>query len=185
MKSMCMCTYVSVVSSHSVTEQHEVPQADEDKAPHTECGFRVSQLWKSHLRGSPIKATPVLYDVDRDGFSDILVASTTGELWAVHGESGHVIDNWPLLLEGRSFHGSPLLVSVRSILLISSCHCFCLLEYVCVCVCARECVYVCAHACVRVCASPTPSFVLTNALSVFSCVIHSCPPITDECDDSL
>ena len=141
-----MCTCLSVVSSHSVTEQHEVSQADEDKAPHTECGFRVSQLWKSHLRGSPIKATPVLYDVDRDGFSDILVASTTGELWAVHGESGHVIDNWPLLLEGRSFHGSPLLVSVRSTLLISSCHCFCLLEY---CVCVYVCVYASVCMCVR------------------------------------
>ena len=113
----CVCMQMSVFVylwclPPRVTEQHDVPQEDKDKAAHTECGFRLSQLWKSHLRGSPIKSSPILYDVDRDGYSDILVASTTGELWAVHGESGHVIDNWPLLLEGRSFHGSPLLVSM-------------------------------------------------------------------------
>ena len=97
------------------TDQHNSPQGDKDKATSTDCGFRIPLLWKSHLRGSPIKSTPALYDIDRDGYNDILVASTAGELWAIHGESGHVIDNWPLLLEGRSFHGSPLLVSAPTV----------------------------------------------------------------------
>lgn len=111
--SMCVCLCGFYVPR--ATERHDNPQGGEDKDPFTDCGFRIPLMWKSHLRGSPIKSTPTLYDIDRDGYNDILVASTAGELWAIHGESGHVIDNWPLLLEGRSFHGSPLLVSTPAV----------------------------------------------------------------------
>jgi hypothetical protein len=56
-------------------------------------------------------ATPLLVDVDGDGFRDIVAPSSSGEVWAVHGENGHVVDNWPFYVEGRSFFASPLSVS--------------------------------------------------------------------------
>ena len=40
-----------------------------------------------------------------------MVTSYSGELWAVHGESGHIVDNWPFYVEDRAFHASPLVVS--------------------------------------------------------------------------
>jgi hypothetical protein len=46
--------------------------------------------------------------VDGDGFRDIVAPSSSGEVWAVHGENGHVVDNWPFYVEGRSFFASPL-----------------------------------------------------------------------------
>ena len=87
--------------------------AEDTKDQKESCGFTISPVWKASLRGSPITTTPILYDIDMDGYSDIIVATVTGEVWAVHGESGHVIDNWPFYLEGKSFHSSPLLVSGR------------------------------------------------------------------------
>lgn len=67
-------------------------------------------LWSAKLRDSPLTAMPLLFDVDRDGYNDIVVPSFSGEVWAVHGESGHIVDNWPFYLEERAFHASPLLV---------------------------------------------------------------------------
>ena len=41
-----------------------------------------------------------------------MVSSSSGEVWALHGENGHVVDNWPFYLEDRSFFASPLPVSM-------------------------------------------------------------------------
>ena len=41
-----------------------------------------------------------------------MASSFSGEVWAVHGESGHIVDNWPFFVEDRAFHASPLVVSV-------------------------------------------------------------------------
>ncbi len=70
----------------------------------------MKELWSSSLRNSPLTATPLLFDVDGDGYKDIVAPSFSGEVWAVHGESGHVVDNWPFYLDDRGFHASPLVV---------------------------------------------------------------------------
>jgi len=41
-----------------------------------------------------------------------VVPSFSGEVWGVHGENGHIVDNWPFYLEGRSFHSGALVVSL-------------------------------------------------------------------------
>ena len=41
-----------------------------------------------------------------------MASSFSGEVWAAHGESGHIVDNWPFFVEDRAFHASPLVVSV-------------------------------------------------------------------------
>ena len=78
--------------------------------PHR-CDFGLKKLWSSNIRNSPLTATPLLFDVDGDGYKDIVATSYSGELWAVHGESGHIVDNWPFYVEDRAFHASPLVVS--------------------------------------------------------------------------
>lgn len=75
------------------------------------CDFGVRKLWSSQLRENPISAPPLLFDVDGDGYDDIVVPSFSGEVWGVHGENGHIVDNWPFYLEERSFHSGPLVVS--------------------------------------------------------------------------
>ena len=91
---------------------------------YSRCDFGLKVLWSAKLRDSPLTATPLLFDVDGDGYNDIVVPSFSGEVWSVHGESGHIIDNWPFYLEDRAFHASPLVVRV----------CVC----VCVCVCVNR-----------------------------------------------
>jgi len=80
----------------------------------------IQLIWSSTLRTAPFTSSPLLYDLDSDGYNDIIAANVAGEVWAVHGETGHVIDGWPFYLEDRSFHSTPLLV--------------CLCVFVCMCV---------------------------------------------------
>lgn len=68
--------------------------------------------WSSTLKSAPFTGGPLLYDLDGDGYNDIIAANVAGEVWAVHGESGHVIDGWPFFLENRSFHSTPLLYDI-------------------------------------------------------------------------
>lgn len=75
--------------------------------------------WSSTLKSAPFTGGPLLYDLDGDGYNDIIAANVAGEVWAVHGESGHVIDGWPFFLENRSFHSTPLLVSLCACLSVS------------------------------------------------------------------
>ena len=56
-------------------------------------------------------ATPLLIDVDGDSLHDIVAPSYSGEVYAIHGENGHIVDNWPFYLENRAFYASPLGVS--------------------------------------------------------------------------
>ena len=64
------------------------------------------------MRNSPLSATPLFFDVDGDGYGDIVAPSFSGEVWSIHGENGHIVDNWPFYLEERAFHASPLVVSI-------------------------------------------------------------------------
>ena len=73
--------------------------------------FEFSTLWTSSLRNSPLMATPLLIDVDGDSLRDIIAPSYSGEVYAIHGENGHIVDNWPFYLEDRAFYASPLAVS--------------------------------------------------------------------------
>lgn len=75
------------------------------------CNFRIQKLWTSKLRDAPLTASPLLFDIDGDGFDDLLIPSFSGEVWGVHGENGHIVDSWPFYLEERAFHASPLVVS--------------------------------------------------------------------------
>lgn len=54
---------------------------------------------------------PLFFDVDGDGYGDIVAPSFSGEVWSIHGENGHIVDNWPFYLEDRAFHASPIVVS--------------------------------------------------------------------------
>lgn len=54
--------------------------------------------------------TPLLIDIDGDSLRDVVAPSQSGEVWAIHGENGHIVDNWPFYVEGRSFFASPLAV---------------------------------------------------------------------------
>lgn len=68
--------------------------------------------WTSTLKSAPFTLGPLLYDLDSDGYNDIIAANVAGEVWAIHGESGHVIDGWPFFIENKSFHSTPLIVRV-------------------------------------------------------------------------
>lgn len=79
----------------------------------SECDFDVLKLWKTNLRENPITAPPLLFDVDGDHYDDVLVPSFTGEVWGIHGENGHIVDNWPFYLEERAFHSGSLVYDVN------------------------------------------------------------------------
>jgi len=68
----------------------------------------------SKLRDAPLTSSPLLFDIDGDSYDDLVVPSFSGEVWGVHGENGHIVDNWPFYLEDRAFHASPLVVRVKS-----------------------------------------------------------------------
>ena len=85
--------------------------------------------WSSTLRSAPFTSGPLLYDLDGDTYNDIIAANVAGEVWGIHGESGHVIDGWPFFLESKSFHSTPLLVCVS----------------VCCVVCVSVCVFLTGH----------------------------------------
>lgn len=89
------------------------------RVPVCRCEYGLKVLWSAKLRDSPLTATPLLFDVDGDGYNDIVVPSFSGEVWSVHGENGHIVDNWPFYLDDRAFHASPLVVCV--------CLCMCLM----------------------------------------------------------
>lgn len=91
--------------------------------------------WESTLKSAPFTASPLLCDLDGDGYNDIVAANVAGEVWAIHGETGHVIDGWPFFLENQSFHSTPLLVSGCMYMYVYVCTCTC----VCVCVCCTHC----------------------------------------------
>ena len=78
----------------------------------SDCSYGLHVLWTSSLRNAPLTATPLLFDVDGDGYKDIVAPSVSGEVWAVHGENGHIVDNWPFYLEEKAFHASPVVVSL-------------------------------------------------------------------------
>jgi len=92
----------------------------------------IALTWSSTLKSAPFTSGPLLYDLDGDSYNDIVAANVAGEVWAIHGETGHVIDGWPFFVENKSFHTTPLLVS--ECVLCSVCN------YVCVCVCLCVCV---------------------------------------------
>ena len=73
----------------------------------------MKPLWTASLRESPLSATLTFFDVDGDGYGDIVAPSFSGEVWSIHGESGHIVDNWPFYLEEKAFHSSPLVVGPR------------------------------------------------------------------------
>ncbi len=56
---------------------------------------------------------PLLIDVDGDSLRDIIAPSYSGEVYAIHGENGHIVDNWPFYIEDRAFYASPIAVSTR------------------------------------------------------------------------
>ena len=91
--------------------------------------------WSSTLKSAPFTSAPLLYDLDGDGYNDIVAANVAGEVWAIHGETGHVIDGWPFFVENKSFHTTPLLVSVYVLCNVCTHVCMC-------CVCVR--VYWCS-----------------------------------------
>ena len=86
------------------------------------CNYGLKTLWTASLRNSPLVAMPTFFDVDGDGYGDIVAPSFSGEVWSIHGESGHVVDNWPFYLEERAFHATPLVVSAGGVVLRSPVH---------------------------------------------------------------
>jgi hypothetical protein len=113
MKDALLFTFVfMLVHCPTNCQEQETNDKGELGTKKSTCGFRIQPTWKSNLRGSPIVSTPILYDIDMDGYSDVIVTTVTGEVWAIHGESGHIIDNWPFYLEGKSFLSSPLVYDI-------------------------------------------------------------------------
>jgi len=86
----------------------------------SDCSYGLGILWTSSLRSAPIPASPLLGGLDGEGDKDMVAPSVCGEVWAIHGEHVHIVDNWPCYLEERGFHTSPLVVS------LPVCTCTCL-----------------------------------------------------------
>ncbi|XP_033626702.1 protein DEFECTIVE IN EXINE FORMATION 1-like isoform X2 [Asterias rubens] len=69
------------------------------------------ELWDSQISGSS-SAGSRLADINQDGVLDIVIATNDGHVWVLHGDTGKVLDGWPIDLGGR-FLATPLITRLR------------------------------------------------------------------------
>ncbi|XP_038075414.1 protein DEFECTIVE IN EXINE FORMATION 1-like [Patiria miniata] len=69
------------------------------------------ELWDSQISGSSSAGSRVA-DINQDGILDIVIATNDGHIWALRGDTGKLIDGWPLALGGR-FLANPLIARLK------------------------------------------------------------------------
>jgi len=65
------------------------------------------------------KGIPLVADIDSDGKSDIISSTMDGEIYAISGNDGKLIDGFPLSV-GRQFSGYPTIIKRDNDLLLSA-----------------------------------------------------------------
>ena len=65
------------------------------------------------------KGTPLIADIDSDGKSDIISSTIDGEIFAISGKDGKLIDGFPLSI-GREFSGYPTIIKRENDFLLSA-----------------------------------------------------------------
>ncbi|KAI6652382.1 Protein DEFECTIVE IN EXINE FORMATION 1-like isoform X1 [Oopsacas minuta] len=75
----------------------------------TKCPFTYRILWSSTYTRSPFLSSPLICELDGDKLPDIVGTLASGEVFGIHGESGYIMDNWPLYLNDVQFHSGPML----------------------------------------------------------------------------
>ncbi|XP_070578887.1 uncharacterized protein [Ptychodera flava] len=75
-----------------------------------ECHYDIDTLWTKEVGTSAFASTPLITDVNSDGFLDIVAATFTEEVTVIEGKSGQPIPGsyWPFSLQDSSFHASPI-----------------------------------------------------------------------------
>jgi outer membrane protein assembly factor BamB len=76
-----------------------------------------AELWNTRISGFSAQ-TPSIGDIDGDGTLDIVIGTTSGIVWALRGDTGHVLPKFPLRTNGRII--APItLVNLRAPMRIS------------------------------------------------------------------
>ncbi|KAL6046797.1 Protein DEFECTIVE IN EXINE FORMATION 1 [Balamuthia mandrillaris] len=71
-----------------------------------------TELWENRFFGIA-NQPPSLADVDGNGVLDVVLTSDAGQIWAFAGDTGSLLPNFPILVEGRTY-AKPLLLPLTS-----------------------------------------------------------------------
>ena len=90
------------------------------------CPLNYSIIWSSTYTHAPFLSSPLICDMDGDMSPDIVGSLVSGEVFSIHGESGYIMDYWPLHFNDVQFYSSPLLFDfnhdgLNEIVLFSEC----------------------------------------------------------------
>ena len=69
------------------------------------------EVWETHISGFSTQG-PVVGDVNGDGLVDIVLATTSGHIWALQGSSGRTLENFPVKT-GGPIMSLPLLLQMK------------------------------------------------------------------------
>ena len=75
----------------------------------TICPIGYSVVWSFTYARTPFLCSPLISDLDGDLMPDIVGTLASGDVIGIHGESGHVLDNWSVHVSEFEFHSSPIL----------------------------------------------------------------------------
>ena len=82
-------------------------------ANQTICPIEYSIIWSFTYAHAPFLCSPVISDLDGDLMPDIVGNLASGDVIGIHGESGHVLDNWSIHFSEVEFHSAPILFDLN------------------------------------------------------------------------
>lgn len=74
------------------------------------CNLHYSTVWSfPYGSAAPFLSPPLICHLDGDSLYDIVAMLSSGEVFGISGQSGEVLNNWPLYINESEFLSSPLL----------------------------------------------------------------------------
>ena len=73
------------------------------------CPIDYAVVWSFAYARTPFLCSPLISDLDGDMMPDIVGTLASGDVIGIHGESGHVLDNWSVHVSEFEFHSTPIL----------------------------------------------------------------------------
>jgi outer membrane protein assembly factor BamB len=76
--------------------------------------YKGEEIWERIISGYS-NQSPVLADINNDGILDLIVGTSTGHIWALNGNNGTVISNFPIKT-GSMINSQPIILQIKNVL---------------------------------------------------------------------